>query len=126
MTRRISQVLRKKRDKGEKSQALTIWLDKDSVQRLERLKRKFKRFDDSKLIDFALKSLELQMNRILKRRVLRRIRALENKGLSSEQIADHLNKGAVPVPGETGKWNERTIARLSGEDKQGILHNSRK
>jgi hypothetical protein len=126
MTRRISQVLRKKRRKEEEGQPLTLWLDQDSVHRLEHLKRQFKRLDDSELIAFALKSLERQMNRVLRRRVLKRIRVLEERGLSPQQIANHLNKHSVPIPGEAGKWNEGAIARVSGEDKEGMLHNSHK
>jgi DNA-binding transcriptional MerR regulator len=66
------------------------------------------------------------MNRVVKRRVLKRIRALEKKGLSLRQIADHLNKQAVLVSGEAGKWNDGTIARLFGEDREGMLYNDRK
>jgi hypothetical protein len=124
MVRRISQVLRKKRKKAAEGQELALWLDQDSVQRLERLKRKFKSLDDSELIAFALKSLELQMIRVVKRRVLRRIRALEKKGLTSQQIADHLNKQGVPVPGQEDQWSGGTIARLSR--REGMPNNSRR
>jgi hypothetical protein len=54
MARRISQALRKKREKEEQVQELAIWLDQDSVQRLEHLRRQFKRLEDSELIAFAL------------------------------------------------------------------------
>lgn len=121
MVRRISQVLRKKRKKEEEGQQLAVWLDEDSVQRLEHLKRKFKRLDNSELIAFALKSLEREMNRVVKRRALGRIRALEKKGLSFQQIADHLNKQGVPVPGQADTWNDRTIARFSESSKNAEL-----
>jgi hypothetical protein len=82
--RRISEVLKKKRKKEGEGRELTLWLDQDSVQRLERLRSKFKRLDDGELIAFALKSLEQQIHRIVKRRVSRRIRALEKKRLGSQ------------------------------------------
>lgn len=125
MARRISQVLRKKKKKEEEGQELAIWLDQDSIQRLEHLKRKFKRLDHSELIAFALKSLERQMNRVVKRIAFKRIRTLERKGLSLQQIADHLNKEGVPVPGQAGKWDDGTIARLSGDNQGGMRLNDR-
>jgi hypothetical protein len=75
--RGISKVLRKKTKREEKGQELLIWLDHDSVKRLEWLRSRFKKFDDSTLIAFSLKSLESTVNRIVRRRVLKNIRAFE-------------------------------------------------
>ena len=61
------------------SENQVIILDQDSAQRLERLRGTFKRLDDGELIAVALKSLERQVKRFVKRRVLKKIRALEKK-----------------------------------------------
>jgi len=93
---------------------LSIWMDEDSANRLERLRGLFKGIDDRELITLALKSLERQTNRVVKRRVLKRIRALERKGFSPQEIAHQLNDQGVPVPGQAQKWDSREIFRFSG------------
>jgi hypothetical protein len=113
IVKRIPQVLRRRPKKSEEGREFTIWLDQDSVERLKRLKEKFKNLDDSTLMAFALKSLERQTLRILIKRVLRKIRTLENQGFSSQQMADLLNKQGVPVPGQGHPWDAETIARFS-------------
>lgn len=105
---------------------MVIWLDHDSLQRLQRLRGKLKGFDDGELIAFALKSLECRMKSIVKKRLLRKIWTLEKKGLLSQQIADRLNKQGVPAPGQANKWHAGTIARFSDENQEGMPNQDRK
>ena len=57
---------------------LNIALDKDSSERLERLRDKLPKANDSELIALALKSLEEKMGRIIKRKMMRKIRAIKS------------------------------------------------
>ena len=117
---RISEVLSKKKKKEEERKKLVLWLDQDSVERLERLRGILKNFDDSQLIALALKLLEHRMKKMVKRRLLRKIRTLEKKGLLFQQIADQLDKQGVPAPGRAKKWKAGTIARFSEENTTGM------
>jgi hypothetical protein len=115
MVKRIPQVLKKRSKKAKEGQEFTIWLDQDSVERMERLKEILKSLDDNTLMAFALKSLERETHRIIMKRVLRKIRALEKQGFNSQQIADHLNKQGFPVPRQGYQWDAGTIESLSNE-----------
>jgi hypothetical protein len=117
IVKRIAQVLRRRPKKSEEGREFTIWLDEDSVERLKRLKDKFKSLDDSTLMAFALKLLERQTLRILIKRVLRKIRTLEKQGFSSQQMADLLNKQGIPVPGKGHPWDAETIGRFSAKSR---------
>jgi hypothetical protein len=113
MISRIPLVSEKKRKKRKEGRQLSIWLDQESVLRLEMLKGKLRRLDDSRLVAFALKCLEQQINRMAKRRVLKEIRALERKGLNPEQIAALLNEKGIPAPGQGNMWDGEIITRFS-------------
>ena len=114
MARRFSQVLRKKESEGEEGRKLTVRLDQDSAGRLDRLRGILKKLNDDTLIAFALRSLENRVERIVKRRVLKNIRALKKKGFNSRQIADYLNQKGVPPLGPLNKWDDRTISNFLG------------
>jgi hypothetical protein len=112
MMKRNPQILKGRSNNTIEGQEFAIWLDQDSVQRLGRLKDKLRQLDDNDLVALALKSLERQINIIVRKRALEKIRTLEKKKLSSQQIADQLNKQGVSVPDEAQKWNAGTIDRL--------------
>jgi hypothetical protein len=117
IVKRIPQVLKRRPRKAQEGRQFTIQLDQASVERLERLKDKFRSLDDSTLIAFALKFLERQTFKIIIKRVLRKIRALEKQGFSSRQMADLLNKQGTPVPGRGHPWDPETIASFSAKIK---------
>jgi hypothetical protein len=58
---------------------LNIALDRDSSERLERLRVRLPKANDSELIALALKSLEEKMGRIIKRKIMRKIRAMKSE-----------------------------------------------
>ena len=62
------------------SRELTVWLDKDSCERFDRLKTKIPAFNNNKVIASALLCLEHKTDRIIKRQITKKIRALENEG----------------------------------------------
>lgn len=111
---RILRLLRKTTRKQEDNRELSIRMDEDSANRLERLRGLFKGIDDGELIALALKSLERQTNRVVRRRVLKRIRALGRRGFNPQQIAHQLNDQGVPVPGQAEKWDSGEVFRFSG------------
>jgi hypothetical protein len=57
---------------------LSIALDKESSERLERLKGRLPKANESEVIALALKSLEEKMGRIIKRKMMRKIRAMKS------------------------------------------------
>jgi hypothetical protein len=82
-------VLRKKK-REEPGRELTVRLDAASVARLERLRRRFKHYDDSRLVGFALQTLEGRIHRLVKRQVLRKM------GVSRKKAASGTPRGDPP------------------------------
>jgi hypothetical protein len=98
---------------------LSVLVDEEAFKQLERLKAKLTKLDNSQLIAFALRCLEQRTDTIIKRRALERIKALKNEGLSPRQIADHLNKKAMPTLGEANRWRADIVRSLLKEtDRQ--------
>ena len=94
-----------------------VFLNEESLERLKRLKAKIAKIDEAAIIAFALKGLEERADSIIRRRVLRRIRALKNEGLDLGQIADHLNnKGYPPIEGKH-QWHQENISMLLNEQR---------
>jgi hypothetical protein len=93
----------------------SVVLDKESFERLERLKAIIVNLDDGALIALALKGLEEKADRIIRRRVKKRAFALKNEGLSPKQIAKHLNKKGFPPIEGGNKWHSEGISMLLKE-----------
>jgi pyruvate/oxaloacetate carboxyltransferase len=92
-----------------------VFLNDESLERLKRLKAKITKIDEVAIIALALKGLEEKADSIIRRRVIRRIRALKNKGIDPGQIADHLNsKGYPPIEGKH-QWDGENISMLLNE-----------
>jgi hypothetical protein len=102
---------RKKQGKTSK-QEISVLLDRDSLERLERLRLKIKTLDNDELIASALKCLEDKADRIIKKQVKRRIWTLSKEGFNPEQIADLLNIKNIPALGETNSWNNHSVSLL--------------
>lgn len=98
---------------------LSVLVDEEAFERFERLKTKVPKLDNRQLIAFALRCLEQRTDTIIKRRALARIKMLKNEGLSPRQIADHLNKKAMPTLGDADRWHADIIRSLLKEtDRQ--------
>jgi len=74
-----------------------VLLDKDSVDRFNRLKARIPAFDSTKIMAAALKCLEQKTDRIIKRQIRNRFRVLEKEGLNSQQIAAYLKNEGYSV-----------------------------
>jgi hypothetical protein len=69
-----------KRNVSKTSDELNIELDKDTRERLLRLRKKLPKTNDSELIALAIRALEEKMGRIIKRKMIRKIRTLKSGG----------------------------------------------
>ncbi|MFO7738060.1 MAG: hypothetical protein R6V46_06305 [Desulfatiglandaceae bacterium] len=67
------------RNAAEAGCVLNIELDRESHERLERLRDKLPKTGDSQLIALSLQSLEEKMGRIIKRKMIRKIRAMKSE-----------------------------------------------
>lgn len=105
---------RKNRGKRE----LIVLLDKDSYERFGRLKAKIAAFDEEEILATALKCLEQRVDKIIKKRVTKRISNLENEGYSPQKIANYLNNKGFPVLDEANKWHSDTISGLLEKEKR--------
>jgi hypothetical protein len=111
MIKRIMWWRKNQRKRG--SQELIVWLDKDTCTRFDRLKTKIPGFHDNELIASALQCLEHKTDNIIKRQITKKIRKLENEGLSTQQIADYLKKKDIPVLAGMDAWDNESISSLS-------------
>jgi hypothetical protein len=107
---------REKQRRGGDRHQLIVLLDDDSLERFERLKFKIRTLDSSALVTSALKCFENRTDRIIKRRIVRTIRALKKEGLDSDQIANYLNNRSIAGFGETTRWQSHDISRLMEEE----------
>ena len=98
-----------KRKKG--SRELIVLLDKDSCERLDRLKAKIPAFNNNEVIASALKCLEHKTDRIIKRLVMKRIQDLKNEGLSPKEISDYLNKNGIPALAKMDRGDNVELSR---------------
>jgi len=95
---KITQIIKKrvmwwkKRRRNGDNWEFTIQLDKDSLDRFNRLKARIPASDNANIIALALKCLEQKTDKIIKRQIRNRTRALKNEGDSAQQIAAHLEK----------------------------------
>jgi hypothetical protein len=105
----------KKTGKNDCRHEKPLTLDRETVEYLERLKTKLPGLSDDKLITLALKYLDRKTDAIIRRRLLSRIRTLKKKGLSAEQIAEHLNKQKVPTLLGMQRWRSETVAEVLGK-----------
>jgi hypothetical protein len=69
----------RKKHLSETGGEMTIVLDRDANERLQRLRARLPKANDSELISLALKSLEEKMGRIIKRKMIRKIRAMKSE-----------------------------------------------
>ncbi len=93
---------------------LTILLDKESAERFDRLKAKtsIQQWNNSKLINMALPALEKEVDKTIKRQVLKKVNDWYNEGYSYDRIACLLNSVGVPTLTEEDEWNESAIRAL--------------
>jgi len=103
----------RKNQRKKAGQELIVWLDKDTCERFVRLKTKIPGFHDNEVIASALQCLEHKTDRIIKRQITKRIRKLENEGLSTQQIAHYLKKKDIPVLAGMDAWDNESISSLS-------------
>ena len=103
----------RKNQRKRGGQNLVVWLDKDTYAIFDRLKTKIPGFHDNEVIASALQCLEHKTDRIIKRQITKRIRKLENEGLSTQQIADYLKKKDIPVLAGMNTWDNESISSLS-------------
>ena len=66
------------RNAAETGCVLNIELDRESHERLERLRDKLPKTGDNQLIALSLQSLEEKMGRIIKRKMMRKIRTMKS------------------------------------------------
>jgi len=108
---------RKRQNRKEKGEItdITIRLDRQSAERLARLKRKMDKFnpmDERELLAMALEGFEGKLDRILKRQVRKRILALKKQGLSVQQIASRLNEHGIPTITERDGWDREAVSQV--------------
>ena len=106
-------MLWRKKKRNRPSRELIVSLDKDSCERFDRLKTKIPAFNNDEVIASALQCLEHKTDRIIKRQITKRIRKLENEGLSPQQIADYLKKKGIPALAGMDTWDSESISSLS-------------
>jgi hypothetical protein len=116
--------LREKQWRGDRHQII-VSLDDDALERFERLKSKIRTFDNSALVTSAIKCLEDRTDRLIKRQIVRTIRALKKEGLGSDQIASYLNNRSIPGLGDTTKWQSHDVSRLMEEEGRDSLRRSK-
>jgi hypothetical protein len=95
-----------------------VTLDKKSLQRLRRLKRRLKGKEETELIALGLKALEQRTDRIIRKMALKRIRSLQRQGRTPEQIARELNRRQFPVYGHAETWGRETVLELLEKEKK--------
>jgi hypothetical protein len=106
----IRKLSRKQREINNRE--LSIFLDEESFRRFQQLKVKIPKHDNSELIALALRCLEEKTNRITRKLIKKKVHGLKNKGLSNQQIADHLNDNEIPTFGKKFKWDTGTVSEL--------------
>ena len=97
---------------SEVERAGSIELDRESLARFLRLKKKLPNLQDEEVIAHALKSLEHKTDQILRKIALKKVRKLKSEGLSPENVAEQLNKNGVPPLGETERWQSGDVSAL--------------
>ena len=102
---------RTKKDNND-NRKMTVVIHGKSVERVDRLKNKITRASNQDLITMALKSLEQKTDRIIRRQAKQRARAMEDEGLSLQQIAERLNNKEIPAVTKTAKWSIDDISIL--------------
>jgi hypothetical protein len=108
----------KKTDKPGRGRDTAPALDGEAVEHLERLKTKFPQLSEDKLMALALKYLDRKTDKIIRRRLSRRIRTLKNRGFSVEQIAEHLNRQKVsPLSGTQNRHGGTVADVLEGKKR---------
>ena len=102
----------KRTDRAADGPDIRSALGKEAAGHFERLKAKFPKLSEDRLITLALKHLDRKTDVIIHRRLLRRIRNLKNRGLSVEQIAEHFNRQEVPSLTGAQRWRGEEVGRV--------------
>ncbi len=99
------------------SRPMTVLLDKEAAERFDRLKAKtsIQQWNNSKLINMALRALEKEVDRTIKRQVLKKVEDWHNEGYGYDKIACLLNSVGIPTLTEEGEWQDSTIRVLLNE-----------
>jgi hypothetical protein len=108
----VERIIGKWREKEKDDSTAALSLNKESLERLGRLRERITTLDTPELVALSLKCLEQKTDRIIKRQVKKKARTLQKEGLSFKQIADHLNDEGVPAVMEKDKWHAEDISRL--------------
>jgi len=108
MIRRIKHLAGRKT--GVHGERLSVSLDRDSIDRFKRLKKKLKSVNEGQLMALALKSLEQKTDRIIKRQARKKAPLLLKEGLGMEEIAKHFEKKGIPAPGEAAHWDTQAVS----------------
>ena len=81
---------------------LNITLNKESIERFERMKGLMPHLDDKELIGLALKCLEKKTNMIIQIQGLRKSRDRKSMGGMNQMVFDKLNSGSTTSSISTG------------------------
>jgi hypothetical protein len=99
----VERIFRKWKKTENEDSKPALSLNNDSLERLEKLKARITTLDTRELVALSLKCLEQKTDRIIKRQVKKKARALQDEGLNDE---------GVPAVMEKDKWYAEDISRL--------------
>jgi hypothetical protein len=124
--RMLNSILKRAPKKEEKNPSFTVTLDKNSRQRLKRLKRKLRGKDEPELIAFGLQTLEQKADRVIRKIAVKRVRSLERKGRTPDEIARELNRQQLPVFGQAENWRREAVLELLDKKSRDVVTNNEK
>ena len=82
---------------GEGPRELSVLLDKESAERLDRLRSRLVKEDDNELAALALRCLEQRVDSIIRKRVMKSIQTIKAGGISTDEVPQPLNQQGIPT-----------------------------